>query len=87
MKLQWEKRERFFKEMTFQIVLRGGKDLGRWRVTDGASLVAQLAKNLCAMQEILIRSLGWEDPLEKGKATHSSTLACRVQSMASQSQT
>ena len=78
MKLQWEKRERFFKEMTFQIVLRGGKDLGRWRVTDGASLVAQLAKNLCAMQEILIRSLGWEDPLEKRMATHSSILAWRI---------
>ena len=69
MKLQWEKRERFFKEMTFQIVLRGGKDLGRWRVTDGASLVAQLAKNLCAMWETQVRSLGWEDPLKKGKAT------------------
>ena len=78
MKLQWEKRERFFKEMTFQIVLRGGKDLGRWRVTDGASLVDQLAKNLCAMQEILIRSLGWEDPLEKRMATHSSILAWRI---------
>ena len=46
--------ERFFQEITFQMVLRGGKDLGRWKVTDGASLVAQLAKNLCAKQEILI---------------------------------
>ena len=41
----------------------------------GASLVAQLVKNLPAMQETWIRSLGWEDPLEKGKATHSSILA------------
>ena len=40
-----------------------------------ASLVAQLVKNLPAMQEIWVRSLGWEDPLEKGKATHSSVLA------------
>ena len=36
-----------------------------------ASLVAQLAKNLLAMQETWIRSLGREDPLKKGKATHS----------------
>ena len=36
------------------------------------SLVAQMAKNLPAMQEIQVQSLGWEDPLEKGMATHSS---------------
>ena len=42
----------------------------------GASLVAQLVvKNLPAMWETLVQSLGWEDPLEKGKATHSSILA------------
>jgi len=40
-----------------------------------ASLVAQLVKNMPAMQETWVRSLGWEDPLEKGKATHSSVLA------------
>ena len=40
-----------------------------------ASLVAQLVKNPPAMQETWVRSLGWEDPLEKGKATHSSILA------------
>ena len=40
-----------------------------------ASLVAHLVKNLPAMQETWIQSLGWEDPLEKGKATHSSILA------------
>ena len=44
-----------------------------------ASLVAQLVKNLSAMQETWIQSLGWEDPLEKGKATHSSSLARRIQ--------
>ena len=43
-----------------------------------ASLVAQLVKNLPAMWETWIRSLGWEDPLEKGKATHSSFLAWRI---------
>ena len=35
-----------------------------------ASLVAQLVKNLPAMRETWVRSLGWEDPLEEGKATH-----------------
>ena len=43
-----------------------------------ASLVAQLVKNLPAMLETWVRSLGWEDPLEKGKVTHSSTLAWRI---------
>ena len=40
-----------------------------------ASLVAQLVKNSSAMRETWVQSLGWEDPLEKGKATHSSILA------------
>ena len=40
-----------------------------------ASLVAQLAKSPPAMQETCVRSLGWEDFLEKGRATHSSILA------------
>ena len=44
-----------------------------------ASLVAQLVKNLGAMWETWVGSLGWEDPLEKGKATHSSILAWRIQ--------
>ena len=43
-----------------------------------ASLVAQTVKNLPAMQEMQVQSLGWEDPLEKGMATHSSILAWRV---------
>ena len=43
-----------------------------------ASLVAQLVKNPPAMWETWVRSLGWEDPLEKGKATHSSVLAWRI---------
>ena len=43
-----------------------------------ASLVAQLKKNLSAVQETWVRSLGWEDILEKGKATHSSILAWRI---------
>ena len=47
-----------------------------------ASLAAQLVKNPPAMQETWVRSLGWEDPLEKGKATHSSILACIVHGVA-----
>ena len=43
-----------------------------------ASLVAQLVKNLLAMQETWVQSLGWEDPLEKEKVTHSSILAWRI---------
>ena len=43
-----------------------------------ASLVAQLVQNLPAMQETWVQCLGWEDPLEKGKATHSSILAWRI---------
>ena len=43
-----------------------------------ASPVAQLVNNLPAMQETWVRSLGWEDPLEKGTATHSSTLAWKI---------
>ena len=42
------------------------------------SLVAQLVKNLPAMWETWVQSLDWEDPLEKGKATHSSVLAWRI---------
>ena len=58
-----------------------------------SSLVAQMVKHLPTMRETQVRSLGWEDPLEKEMATHSSTLAwkipwmeecCRLQSMGSQ---
>ena len=44
----------------------------------GASQVAQTIKNLPAVQEAPVRSLGREDPLEKGMATHSSILAWRI---------
>ena len=43
-----------------------------------ASQVAQLVKNLPAVQESWVRSLEWEDPLEEGMATHSSILAWRI---------
>ena len=60
------------------------------------SLVSQMVKNLPAMREAWVRSLGWEDPLEEEMATHSSILAWRIpwteepgglQSMGSQSDT
>ena len=44
----------------------------------GASLVAHMVKNLPAMQETWVRSLGRKEPLEKGMATHSSNLAQRM---------
>ena len=40
--------------------------------------MAQTVKNLPALWETWVRSLGWEDPLEEGMATHSSTLAWRI---------
>ena len=46
-----------------------------WLLIDQASLVAQLVENPPAMWDTWVQSLGWEDPLEKGKATHSSILA------------
>ena len=47
-----------------------------WSITTlWVSLVAQLVRNLPAVQETWVRSLGWEDPLERGTATHSSILA------------
>ena len=56
-----------------------GKGLGYPLQYSWASLVAPLVKNPPAMWETWIRSLGWEDPWEKRKATHSSILAWRVQ--------
>ena len=50
------------------------KDLSKITVLVGASLVAHMVKNLPAMQETQVRSLGGEDPLEKGMATHASIL-------------
>ena len=44
----------------------------------GASLVAQLVKSLPPMWETWVRSLGWEDPLERVTATHSNILAWRI---------
>ena len=55
-----------------------GKGIGYPLQYCWASLVAQLVKNLPAIWETWVRFLGWEDPLEKGTATHSSILAWRI---------
>ena len=55
-----------------------GEGIGSPLQYSWASLVAQLVKNLPAMQETWVWSLGWEDALKKGKATHSSILAWRI---------
>ena len=62
--------------------IQAGVALGRLNISGNlllhqvkASLIAQLVKNLPAMRETWVWSLGWEDPLEKEKGTHSSILA------------
>ena len=55
-----------------------GKGIGYPPQYSGASLVAQMVKNLPATQETWVSSLGREDPLEKEMATHSSILAWRI---------
>ena len=49
-----------------------------WVLGSMTSLVAQMVKHLPTTQETRVRSLGWEDPLEKEMATHSSVLAWRI---------
>ena len=65
-----------------------GEGIGHPLQYSWAFLVAQLVKNLPAMRETWVRSLGWEAPLEEGKATYSSILAWKIpwtiQSMGSQ---
>ena len=55
-----------------------GKGIGYSFQYSWASLVAQMIKNLPAMQETWIQSLGWEDTLEEGIATHFNILAWRI---------
>ena len=55
-----------------------GKGIGYPLQYSWASLVAQLVKNPPAMQETWVQSLGWDDPLEKGKAAFSSIVAWRI---------
>ena len=65
-------RELISKSQKSSVSLIGGSTM-YW-----ASPVAQLVKNMPAMQETWVQSLGREDPLEKGMATHSSILAWRI---------
>ena len=55
-----------------------GEGIGYPLQDSWAFLVARIVKNLPAMQEAWVQSWGWEDPLEKGKATHSSILTWRI---------
>ena len=55
-----------------------GEEIGYPLQYSWAFLVAQLVKNMPVMRETWVQSLGWEDPLEKGKATHFSILAWRI---------
>ena len=55
-----------------------GKGIGYPLQDSWTFLVAQLVKNLPAMWETWVQPLGWKDPLEKGKATHSSSLVWRI---------
>ena len=52
---------------------KGSRHINMW-----ASLVAQMVKNLPAMKETWVQSLGWKDPLEEGMVTHSSIVAWRI---------
>ena len=60
-----------------------GEGIGYSLQYSWVSLVTQLVKNLPAMQETWVWSLGWEDSLEKGKACHSSILAWRIPGLSS----
>ena len=59
-------------------IFGSGRSAGEGIGYSWASLVAQLVKNPPAMRETWDRSLGWEDPLEKGTVTHSSILVWRI---------
>ena len=64
--------------MVFELLTPGKPNLRPGKRFGWASLVAQSVKNLPAVQETQVRSLGWEDPLEKEMATHSSILAWKI---------
>ena len=58
--------------------ISAGEGIGYPLQYSWASFVAQLVQNPPAVQKTWVRSLGWEDPLEKGKATHSSILTWKI---------
>ena len=67
-------RQECWSELPFPIPI----DRYRFNYSELASLVAQTVKNVPAMQKTQVQSLGWEDPLKKGMATHSSILAWSI---------
>ena len=69
---------RYMKKMLKITNAQGNADPNHNKLLPHDSLIAQLVKNLPATQETLVRFLGWEDLLEKGKATHSRILAWRT---------
>ena len=76
--LSWK--DLFLAGLKFRFIcnLSTGEGVGYPLHYSWASLVAQLVKNLPAMQETWVQSLGWEDPLEKGKVAHSNIPAWRI---------
>ena len=80
------KSENSIKILALKLLLLRGKTVSKGKKDKktstlhqaNASLVAQMVKNLPSLQETWVQSLGWEDPLEKGMATHSSILAWRI---------
>ena len=70
--------EPFYKRKSQGFLLKACSELDEAHHVIGASLVAQMVKNLLAMQETQARCLSWEDPLEKEMATHSSILTWRI---------
>ena len=77
--LQYSGLENFMDRGTWQATVHGVAKSQTWLSNfHFASLVAQLVKNPPAMRETWVPSLGWEDPLEKGKATHFSILDWRI---------
>ena len=77
LQMKEQNHQRLLRLKTEQEAMKNKKMLLAQRTVFNISLAAQLVKNLPAMWETWVWSLGWEDPLEKGKATHSSVLAWR----------
>ena len=62
----------------WQAIVHGVAKSWTWLTLSWASLVAEMVKNLPVMKETWAQSLGWEDPLEEGMATHSRILAWTI---------
>ena len=76
--LRDEKSARIEKQASVMYAILDLKGLIKVYLWEGASLVAQLVRNPPAMWETWLQSLGWEYPMEKGTASHSSILGWRI---------